>query len=134
MDIFKLAKEILSDKKRAVVLDLLIEEIAEEINPMGWSLIKTSELDRLRNTKVEKPQRKKVEGRSRALVIHGRHFPSIAKAADFYEVSHSKLYSLVYKGVDLETVLPKKEEDLKLTAQAVDENGIVTKIRRNGDA
>jgi len=127
MDFMKLANELLSDDKKKLVFDLLIEEISKEIQPMGWSLIRTEEFNLLKKTKVLPA--KEAKNHKKQVTIHGETFPSVSAAARYYNIAPSKLYNWINKGFVIDDMLVKKE-DLKLTAQTTDENGFVTKIRR----
>lgn len=128
MDILKLASDLLSEEKKKVVQDLVIEEIAADLKPLGWSLIRTEELQRIKNsTRLPKPKDTKTA--KKPIIIHGETHKSIADAARYYGIDAGKLYNWNYTGRNLDELIEKKSE-LKLTAQEVDDQGFVTKIRR----
>lgn len=130
MDLFKLL-DVLPEDKRLAIGDLVISELADELKPLGWALIRTEELQRLKNTThVPKEKSNNGSGKRIEVTVHGRTYESVAQLSRVYNVNPQKLYKWLNEGVDLDEILPKPDDNFKLMAEEVDKNGIVTKIRK----
>lgn len=130
--------ELLDKQDQASLMVNAFKKLDSDLSEYGYRIITQQELNTLRamdgSLKKPKPKsEKKVASASRSVTIHGRTFKSIAKAAEFYELPASALYTARNKSIDLEDICEEPVKNINRELYSIDENGsVITKIKKGG--